>query len=349
MTNEKLLEALGDLDALAVQDAKRNPSRGGRKTAVPTRRLAVALVAALLLVALAGTALAYFGAADWFVSYFAEQNGDALSDGQIDFIEKSATDLAQTQNSGDCTITATSVISDGQVVNVQLEITVPEGITLERAGYSYAFRELPVLYDGQEAITCTDAGFSVLQDEDPTDNKLPMLAEIRFDGIVLNDDTTRVLELKEFYRSYSHRGSKPTVELLAEGPWQFELQLAPPEADTQELELLTQPVACTLPFIEPEAESEVTVQIISFRLRPMSAEMTFDYPDDIQPQGLRVLGARVVMKDGSFVWMYPSSSDIIQMDSGDTQGWMYFDLEAPIDLEEADYIQLPNGTQIPIA
>lgn len=348
MMNEKLLEAIGEIDVLIIWDAKADLSLGGRRKTT-TRRLAALIAAILLLVALAGTTLACFGAADWFRGYFAERNGSALSDDQIEIIEDGAVDLDQSRHSNDCTITATSAISDGQVVYVQLEVTVPEGITPERAGYSYAFRQLPVLYDGQKAITCTEAGFSVLEDADPTDQKLPMLATVKFDGVALNDGMTRVLELKEFYRSYSYRGSEPVEEILAEGPWQFELWFAPPEEDIQELELLALPMACTLPFMAPEGEPEVTIQITSFKLRTLSAEMTFDYPDDIQPQGLDVLGARVVMKDGSRVWIYPSSSDIIVGDAEDTQGWMYFDLDVPIDLEEADYIQLPDGTQIPIA
>lgn len=349
MMNEKLLEAIGEIDALVIRDAKADLPLGGIRKTATTRRLAAAIIAAILLVALAGTTLAYFGAADWFRGYFAEVNGSALSDDQIEFIEDGAIDLDQSRHSNDCTITATSAICDGQVVYVQLEVTVPDGITLERAWYSYAFRQLPVLYDGQKTITCTEAGFSVLEDADPTDQKLPMLATIKFDGVALNDGSTRVLELQEFYRSYSYRGSKSVEEILAEGPWQFELQFVPPEEDTQELELLTQPMACTLPFIAPEAEPEVTIQITSFKLRALSAEMTFDYPNDIQPQGLDVLGAKVVLKDGSFARMYPSSSEIIPMASGSTQGWMLFDLDAPIDLEEADYIQFPDGTQIPIA
>ena len=111
--------------------------------------------------------------------------------------------------------------------------------------------------------------------------------------------------------------------LLAEGTWEFDVKLG--EADTREVELLTEPItakACTgwkMDGTDVIRDCEITsIKLSSMGMELISEESSADF---LSWTGVK---SHIVMKDGSQV-------DI---------AWNHFD--RPIDLDHVAYLQLAD-------
>ena len=136
--------------------------------------------------------------------------------------------------------------------------------------------------------------------------------------------------MEDLYSSYFDFDNIQDVDtLLAEGTWEFDVKLS--EADTREIELLTEPIvakAC-VGFMMDGTDVFEDRKITSIKLRSMGMELTTEESDAdfLSWTGVK---SHIVMKDGSQV-------DI---------GWNHFD--RPIDLEQVAYLQLADNTIIPM-
>ncbi|MEA4931995.1 MAG: DUF4179 domain-containing protein, partial [Lawsonibacter sp.] len=117
MTSEKLLEAIGNINSEAIWDAKKDIwGRSNSKHRAGGRRLAVILIAAVLLLGLTVSAMAYFGVGEWFKSFFAELSGGELSPRQQQYIDENAVGIGQSVTVDGYTVTVNSAICDEQTL-----------------------------------------------------------------------------------------------------------------------------------------------------------------------------------------------------------------------------------------
>lgn len=142
-------------------------------------------------------------------------------------------------------------------------------------------------------------------------------------------------------------------ELLAEGVWDFTLCFGDWEDDSGEyVELLTQPLDVRTnvfrsfgPEIEDFATVEDTVTLTSVRLRHLTVRFCYKsihgIPDFELYEGEKIIRPCIVLKDGTRVELFPNGN------SGN--GALTLETEIPIVFEDVDYIQMPDGTIIPMS
>lgn len=225
------------------------------------------------------------------------------------------------------TIEPISAFTDGYGYYVVLGVTAPEGVALTDpedhtagvhagSGVRGACRE-----DGDGKLnTCHVILSEHASEYDyPEDGSLPYP-----EGYVVP------VYWEDLYFSYFDFEKIEDVEtLLTEGSWKFDIPLT--EADTREIELLTQPItakACTgwkIDGTDVIEEAELT----SVKLRSLGIRLTSgnEYADFLCFTGKF---SKIVRKDGSALEV------------------TWRELSEPIDLDQVAYVQLADGTILPM-
>ena len=220
-----------------------------------------------------------------------------------------------------------STFTDGYAYEIVLYLTAPEGIALTDSK-DHTVRVKAGNGDSGYCVEDGDGRLNtchfILSDYVP-EYELPMDGSLPFPK-----DHVISVYMEDLYSSYFDFDNIQDVDtLLAEGTWEFDVKLS--EADTREIELLTEPIvakAC-VGFMMDGTDVFEDRKITSIKLRSMGMELTTEESD---ADFLRWTGVKshIVMKDGSQV-------DI---------GWNHFD--RPIDLDRVAYLQLADNTIIPM-
>ena len=220
-----------------------------------------------------------------------------------------------------------STFTDGYAYEIVLYLTAPEGIALTDPE-DHTVRVKAGNGDSGYCVEDGDGKLNtchfILSDYVP-EYELPMDGSLPFPK-----DHVISVYMEDLYSSYFDFDNIQDVDtLLAEGTWEFDVKLS--EADTREIELLTEPIvakAC-VGFMMDGTDVFEDCKITSIKLRSMGMELTTEESD---ADFLRWRGVKshIVMKDGSQV-------DI---------GWNHFD--RPIDLDRVAYLQLADNTIIPM-
>lgn len=220
-----------------------------------------------------------------------------------------------------------SAFTDGYGYQIVLRITAPEGVALtdpedhtaqvEPGNGPYGICK----EDGDGKLnTC----YYILSDytrkyDYPEDGSLPYP-----EGYVIP------VYWEDLYYSYYNFDKIESVEtLLTEGTWKFDIPLT--NADTREIELLTQPItakACIGWKIDGTDVFE-DLQIASIKLRSLGIDLT---SEDENADFFCFTGqfSYIVMKDGSSV------------------EFTWHALDQPIDLDQVAYVQLADKTIVPM-
>ena len=220
-----------------------------------------------------------------------------------------------------------STFTDGYAYEIVLYLTAPEGIALTDPE-DHTVRVKAGNGDSGYCVEDGDGRLNtchfILSDYVP-EYELPMDGSLPFPK-----DHVISVYMEDLYSSYFDFDNIQDVDtLLAEGTWEFDVKLS--EADTREIELLTEPIvakAC-VGFMMDGTDVFEDRKITSIKLRSMGMELTTEESDAdfLSWTGVK---SHIVMKDGSQV-------DI---------GWNHFD--RPIDLEQVAYLQLADNTIIPM-
>lgn len=220
-----------------------------------------------------------------------------------------------------------SAFTDGYAYQIILRVTAPEGIVLADF-HDHTARIEPgdgvfghCEEDGDgRGNTCHFILSDYTRDyEYPEDGSLPYP-----EGSVIP------VYWEDIYHSYYDFEKQEKVEtLLVEGTWKFDIPLY--DADTREIELLTQPVsakACVGWKIDGTDVFE-DVKITSIKLRSMGLDLT---SENENADFLCFTGqfSYVVLKDGS------------------TLEFLNSEFDQPIDLDQVAYVQLADKTIIPM-
>ena len=348
MTAKKLLEAIGDINSEAIQDAKNDVFEiSNSKHRESGRRLATILIAAILLIALAVSALAYFGMGDWFKRFFTERSGSGLSSGQQQYIDEKTVGIGQSVTSGDLTITVESALSDDCTIYVKLLVEAPEGTVLGgEDDLNFFFENVSFLasenweqYDSY--LRGAGGPCYVLDDEDGKSNTASLLLERTVtmapdSGFSFRDGEVRRLRLENFCMTTKDYKEIP----LFEGVWSFDIIYGDNGSST--VELISEPVHCQG---RRGIGTYEDVWMNSFELSALGATCTYEFWDDGGlPEALDFIGTEAVMKDGSVIALSPGSGAISTAGIGS----FTFRFDAPIALDEVDYILLPGDIIIPM-
>ena len=220
-----------------------------------------------------------------------------------------------------------STFTDGYAYEIVLYLTAPEGVALTD----------PEDHTVRVKAGNGDSGYCV-EDGDGRLNACHFILsgyvpeyELPVDGsLPFPKDHVISVYMEDLYSSYFDFDNIQDVDtLLAEGTWEFDVKLS--EADTREIELLTEPIvakAC-VGFMMDGTDVFEDRKITSIKLRSMGMELTTEESDAdfLSWTGVK---SHLVMKNGTQV-------DI---------GWNHFD--RPIDLDQVAYLQLADNTIIPM-
>lgn len=328
--------------------------------------LIAAIVALALL--LVGCAVAYVSG--WLQRVFTTRSEAPLSAEQIDYIESNEQPVGQTQGNQDWSIELKSTISDRTAAYLVFQVTAPEKIDLEQylnpptfdaehlmpgnysvgknAAYSMAIasignvdRERNYMYvdngnwmtdnDGKAntVLYCMTIRCNKLYPDRPETLENPFGKDIsfriRFMGVYLDYTNTAVAESIDA----QHAGEEAYI---ADGE----------EADGQFMELITRPItvqARVYYYADAEKswayEKREPIDILSFRVTPFGASVTFDLTPDMNGASLEPDTDNqvcAVMKDGSSI--------VLQWDGNK------FLAQTPIVLSQLDYVLLADGTRL---
>lgn len=334
MTGKDLFIALGNISPKYYDEAENDTiasSQGHKSLRRPL--LIAAVIAALLL--LVGCGYVVLSGTEWFQSYFTQQKGQPLSQGQTDYIAQNTKEVGQSVTVNGYTVTVESAIADSRTAYIKLRLEGPRPFTKEWIYFNprwtsddHQYMESAFYRKGSSPKEQSLYGGGSWVYDDPVGNTISIL--IRLDQS--HDPAAPSFEAGIPYTLHltdlteNDWGEERVV--VAEGEWNFDIVFDQLRNET--VELIPRPV--TVSF------NDVSLNLTSLKLRTMGVSAAFDAADE------RCLAcfahANVVLKDGTTVSIHPTGFD--------PSGSAEFSLDSPIDLAEVDYVELRDGTRLPI-
>lgn len=325
MKTMDIMEAMTNIDGMLIENAL--PKQKHSSKTLTRILLLAALIAALTMTAFASNEIA-----TWFKDYFSRYAD--LTENQITFIEENTTDISQSQTCNGYTVEVDSAFSDGSESIVKLKLIAPEDVTLLATNF-FPGNDWVFVPTGEEHLTEWNGGWGCYVD-DATPNVAEITCYIREN---IGKRTQWTMRIEDIYGTYEENigtsDYRQWTELLVEGVWEFQIEFS--DEGFQEIELIKEPIPGQV-NVGLNKDSYHDVMITSFILRPMTAEITYEYvvpfhgAGDFDP-------IYVVMKDGSEIMLLPKSGSPIQSK---------YHFAAPIILDDADYVLMPDGAKLPI-
>lgn len=334
MTGKDLFIALGSISPKYYDEAENDTiasSQGHKSLRRPL--LIAAVIAALLL--LVGCGYVVLSETQWLQSFFSHQKGQPLSQGQSAYIEENTQVIGQSVTVNGYSVTVESAIAEERVACIRLRLE-GSGIT---DIYSGSFRPRP-LADGRgyESLFF-EKGHTAAEESpyglgrwifSPDRNGISILIQLDQsadpNAPSFEAGVPYVLHLTDLYVN----GFGQSERILTEGVWDFEIVFD--HLSTDSAELINSPITVT--------HENISLRVTSLSLRTMGIDVRFD------PGAYDYLGRNcfedswVVLKDGTRVSAYPQFYN--------PSGSAGLSLDCPIDLAEVDYVELRDGTQLPM-
>lgn len=314
------------------------------------RRTATVAFAVILVLCAAGFAYAVF-TDGWFGTYFAERAGRDLTPSQYRFIEEKSVGIGQSVTAEGYTVTVDSAICDANNLFVVIKIEGPEDVKLDmdpaegNCFFDHARYESRGSYERTGHTESFSRGWIHLDDGDSKENTVSLLMN---DQRSLSADSNQVytdgeiwnLQLADLSTRTGEYFSEKTV--LAKGGWSFSFPLSEMSG---EIELISSPVMCFA--VETGTDNRYDIYVTSLTLSPFGATCRYEYAPGSRPEAIDMLDIYLIMDDGNTVpasWVSGGGAGAI----GSNSGTMNYRFEAPLILEEAACLVLPDNVKIPI-
>ena len=334
MTGKDLFIALGSISPKYYDEAENDTiasSQGHKSLRRPL--LIAAVIAALLL--LVGCGYVVLSETQWLQSFFSHQKGQPLSQGQSAYIEENTQVVGQSVTVNGYSVTVESAIAEERVACIRLRLE-GSGIT---DIYSGSFRPRPLADGRGYASPLFEKGHTSAEESpyglgrwifSPDRNGISILIQLDQsadpNAPSFEAGVPYVLHLTDLYVN----GFGQSERILTEGVWDFEIVFD--HLSTDSAELINSPITVT--------HENISLRVTSLSLRTMGIDVRFD------PGAYDYLGRNcfedswVVLKDGTRVSAYPQFYN--------PSGSAGLSLDCPIDLAEVDYVELRDGTQLPM-
>ena len=334
MTGKDLFIALGNISQKYYDEAENDTiasSQGHKSLRRPL--LIAAVIAALLL--LVGCGYVVLSETQWLQSFFSHQKGQPLSQGQSAYIEENTQVIGQSVTVNGYSVTVESAIAEERVACIRLRLE-GSGIT---DIYSGSFRPRPLADGSGYESLFFEKGHTSAEESpyglgrwifSPDRNGISILIQLDQsadpNAPSFEAGVPYVLHLTDLYVN----GFGQSERILTEGVWDFEIVFD--HLRTDSAELINSPITVT--------HENISLRVTSLSLRTMGIDVRFD------PGAHDYLGRNcfedswVVLKDGTRVSAYPQFYN--------PSGSAGLSLDCPIDLAEVDYVELRDGTQLPM-
>ena len=344
MSAKDIMNAMGMLDEDLVLEAKSAP----RKKRISLRRVFLLAAVIALLCTLALSAVAAADKAGWFRDMFAGQSDTELTPGQEAFIQDNTVAIGSSQTQNGYTLTLDSAFTDGKRAYFKFTLTVPEDVVLDADWYGDKYGTTLQNEMGEPFFFENGPGAGGMYwrnyPVEGKENCIQLLyTEERNYAANVPPVSDHIWTIYIYGLEAGYRDEEVGLrrEHLTEGCWSFEVQF--PESCERELELISEPVTiqCVLgggPLI-PGVNHTDPVEVTSFRIRALTAEICFKYAYREQING-NFGEICAVMKNGTQILLnarlgYPN--------------FLSFTFDAPLDLDQVDHILFPDGTILPVS
>ena len=253
---------------------------------------------------------------------------------QADVKAQAAISAGATQNG--YTLAVKSVETDGYVARILLRLTAPEDVDLEGLALSFD-RNSFTAQNRQFQSGGSSSG--VVPDGDGLANTVDWLGEY----FVTFREGQRPYELGSTWELnvtdlYVDRRTE-SARILTEGDWHFSITFDETNTDYRELELLSAPTTlkASTGWLADGTDVIEEFPVSSFRLRKFSSHVTWDSSSQTAA-GDRLPYADFYMWKGHFAYTVLKDGTQIEL-LGERNA-------EPIDLEQVDYVLLPDGTKL---
>ena len=334
MTGKDLFIALGSISPKYYEEAENDTIASLRGHKSLRRPLLIAAVIAALLL-LVGCGYVVLSETQWLQSFFSHQKGQPLSQGQSAYIEENTQVIGQSVTVNGYSVTVESAIAEERVACIRLRLE-GSGIT---DIYSGSFRPRPLADGSGYESLFFEKGHTSAEESpyglgrwifSPDRNGISILIQLDQsadpNAPSFEAGVPYVLHLTDLYVN----GFGQSERILTEGVWDFEIVFD--HLSTDSAELINSPITVT--------HENISLRVTSLSLRTMGIDVRFD------PGAYDYLGRNcfedswVVLKDGTRVSAYPQFYN--------PSGSAGLSLDCPIDLAEVDYVELRDGTQLPM-
>lgn len=343
MSARDIVNAMELLDEDLILEAKKTP----RKRRISYRKFFLLAAVIALLGTLMLSAVAAADKAGWFRDMFAGQSDTELTPRQETFIRDNTVAIGSSQTQNGYTLTLDSAFTDGKIAYFKFTLTVPDDTQLDADWYG----------DKYGASLQNEAGDTFfMHDRSGAGRKnwtnYPLEGKENSIQLLYTEERTyienvppvagHIWNIHIYGLEAGYRDDEVGLrrEPLTEGYWSFEVQF--PESCERELELIDEPVTiqCVLgggPLI-PGVNHTDPVEVTSFRIRALTAEICFKYAHREQING-NFGEIYAVMKDGTRI--------LLNRHFG-MPNYVTFTFDAPLDLDQVDHILFPDGTTLPV-
>ena len=253
---------------------------------------------------------------------------------QADVEAQAAISAGATQNG--YTLAVKSVETDGYVARILLRLTAPEDVDLEGLALSFD-RNSFTAQNRQFQSGGSSSG--VVPDGDGLANTVDWLGEY----FVTFQEGQRPYELGSTWELnvtdlYVDRRTE-SARILTEGDWHFSITFDETNTDYRELELLSAPTTlkASTGWLADGTDVIEELPVSSFRLRKFSSHVTWDSSSQT------AAGDRLPYAD-FYVWNGHCACAVLK--DGSQIELLGERNEEPIDLEQVDYVLLPDGTKL---
>ena len=246
------------------------------------------------------------------------------------------------------TVEVQKVETDGCIAYITIGITAPEGVDVvhnPREGYEdRPYHIMPTNYEDlipqKGEMRSGSGGWNPVEDGDGLDNTQNFLIEANYDMRDGSDPFALgaewSLHIEDLIHSYYDQDKSSNVEIvLAEGEWLLPITFTEENGDYREVELVNKPVSvkASVGWKPDGTDALEDVQITSFALRRFSADIVCDRDNANFDYINNGKGLMVVMLDGTQIQLLSGS---------------HYSAMVPIDLDQAAYVQLPDGTKLEV-
>ena len=352
MNPKKILYAMNDIDNEFLNEAREKaPARRH------SRKFAALMAAVIAVTAMTVTAFAAEDIAGWFKQYFSRNAENGLTPGQIEYLDEHEQIVDESQSHNGYSLKLKSVLSDGYTVYATVGLTAPENITHEdlkklwgsdidlyirdmEPNYSWM---MDVCDDGDGLENTVDLFFELTPEEWNTGTILTIHIKSLQKHVWNEEYEQELMETKYAGQENIMFTDEEAAKIhqtvtLAEGPWEFNIDLG--EIEPEVLELVSEPITVQTcyGFKEDGTDLFKDVNVTSFILSPLSAtiQTDCDYAPDFAAGGRQVY---VVMADGSRIELIPNVGG---------GGAQRFRTASPIVLSEVDHVLLSDGTKLTV-
>lgn len=309
-----------------------------KQTQCPVRRRRIpkgALIAAVLILALAGTALAAANPTlrEWFAHRWTEATGGELTESQSLVIDSLTQKVGLSDISGDVTVTVDSITVGGSQIWALLDV---EGLEFSRnARYSFDWMRVDIVPDPSEG-QFGGAGYSLGSIGLTEEGRCRMLLEfsaIISTGNQLNSGEYALeIDLSDLIRCRTGRAED---EVLYEGDWSFSIPLT---AESLSPVISLEEVVVPVRGLPDQEGAEVNWDLVLRDVRVTSTDLSFtmDRPNPF-------LEVTAILADGTEVENAGGGGSEMK----DHRWYASFDWPVPLDVADIVFIRF-GDTEIPL-